>query len=362
MLELLWKKIIRRKGISFLSIPAVLLWLISIGYRVAVSISKAHSQEKLKLAIPVISIGNITVGGTGKTPILSTIARFLINEGHKVGIVSSAYGRTEPIPFVKGGYQVSEMSVAQTGDEVMLLANLLPEAIFSVDRVKTIAAQNLAKSESKVEIILLDDGFQHFGLHRDIDIVTYDAAVPPGQFKMFPYGVLREPMDALQRADVIIITRSKFAKDIARLTEKLQSITPRAEIYSARFLLGDLVGEMQRRPLKYLEDKSVVLFAGIGNFRALERQVRGLTRGLGGSLEYSDHQVYTSQILKSIKNLADKLNSDVIITTGKDWFKVRHFDFGRELYYLSQIVDIDPGEERLISDLLKKTGIKQKVG
>ncbi len=362
MFEYIWKKIIRRRGFTLLSFPASLLWIVSLGYRAILHLARKGPKEKIKVNAPVISVGNISVGGTGKTPILSTIARFLINEGYKVGIVSSAYGRTEQISFVKPGYEISDMTIAVTGDEVMLLADALPEAIFSVDNSKTMAAQNAANSGNPLDIILVDDGFQHFQLHRDIDIVTFDAAVPPRQLKMFPFGVLREPMQELCRADIIIITRSKFAKDLHRLKNKLQKLAPLAEIYSARFQFNDLVGQNRRMPLKYLEDKSVLIFAGIGNFRAFERQIRGLTRDIVYAVEFSDHQVYTSEILNGIKNQAEKHDAEVILNTGKDWFKVRHFDFGRELYYLSQTVDIDPGEEKLVSHLLDKIGVTKEVG
>lgn len=345
-----------------MAIPALILWILSFGYRIGLYLARLIPREKIKVGIPVISIGNITVGGTGKTPILSSIAEFLINEGYRVGIVSSAYGRAENISFVKAGYEVTEMPISQTGDEVMLLADALPGAVFSIDSSKTIAAQNAADSGIPLDLLLVDDGFQHWQLHRDIELVTYDAAVPPGQLKMFPYGVLRESYSALKRADVIVITRSKFAKDLSRLTDKLHQLAPRAEIYAARFNFKELVGQNRRMPLKYLEDKSVFIFAGIGNFRSFEKHIRTMTRNVAYSMELSDHQVYTNEILNKIKNLAEKHKAGVIITTGKDWFKVRHFDFGRELYYLSQIVDIDPGEEKLISRLLEKTGVTRKVG
>ncbi|MGH8014752.1 MAG: tetraacyldisaccharide 4'-kinase [Candidatus Zixiibacteriota bacterium] len=362
MFEALWKEILRRKGLSLLFIPALLLWAIALFYRIGLFLTRTASRGKIKVRLPVISIGNISVGGTGKTPILLTLARFLINEGYKVGIVSSAHGRTGKNSFVKPGYQVSELTIDETGDEVMLLADALPEAIFAVDRSKTRAAQNAANSEFELDLILVDDGFQHFTLHRDMDTVTFDAAVPRGQLKIFPSGILREPMSALNRADVIIITRAKFAKDIGLLREKLAKLAPRAEIYLARFQLGELCGQKQRLPLKYVEDKSVFIFAGIGNFRAFVRQIRGLTRNIDYTLELSDHQIYDEQTLNKIKTLAAKQNSQVLLTTAKDWFKVRHFDFGRELYYLAQIIDIDPGEEKLVSHLLNKIGIKQKVG
>ncbi|HEX2897505.1 MAG TPA: tetraacyldisaccharide 4'-kinase, partial [candidate division Zixibacteria bacterium] len=266
------------------------------------------------------------------------------------------------VSFVKPGYEVEKLPVSQTGDEVMLLADALPEAVFSVHSSKSTAAQNIAQSGMPLDLILVDDGFQHWQLHRNLDVVTYDAAVPPGQLKMFPNGVLREPKSSLKRADIIVITRSKFAKDLTRLTERLQKLSPQADIYSARFSMGELVGKSGNMPLKYLEDKSVFLFAGIGNFRSFEKNVRLLTHNLDYKLELSDHQKYTDEVFNRIKVLANKYESQILLTTGKDWFKIRHFDFGRELYYLSQTVDIDPGEEKLVSRLLEKIGVKREVG
>lgn len=344
-----------------MSIPAFFLFILSLAYRAAAAISRLRSRKKVKLNVPVISIGNIAVGGTGKTPIVGTIASYLIRECYKVAIVSSAYGRTEEVSFVKPGYQVIEMPVSQTGDEVMLLAELLPEAVFSVDRMKSKAAMNAVSSEYKPDILLVDDGFQHYALNRDFDIVTYDAGIKSQQLKMFPYGVLREPKSSLKRADVIIITRAKFAKDIALLSEKLQKIAPHSHIFSARFHTGELIGHRQKLSTKYLEDKSVLIFAGIGNFRAFQKQIRALTPNLDQAIEFSDHQNYTENILNNIKQQADRHDSEVIVTTAKDWYKVRHFDFGRELYYLSQTIDLDPGEEKLVEMLVKRTGIGQKA-
>jgi len=362
VLEKIWKKILRRKGLSLWFIPALILWVVSLFYRVGSILVRGLKTSKQSLPVPVISVGNIAVGGTGKTPILMTIARFLLSEGYNVGIVSSAYGRIGSGSFVKPGYQVIDMPIEETGDEVMLLSDALPEAIFSVDSSKTSAAQNAASSEYPLDLILVDDGFQHYGLHRDFDIVTYDGSVPRSYLRMFPFGILREPITALKRADIIIITRAKFAKDIGRLQDRLGKLAPESEVYLARFQLGELIGPDERLPVKYIEDKSVLIFAGIGNFRAFLREIRGLTRDIDAAIEFSDHQIYDENSLNRIKSLAEKNNSEIILTTAKDWFKVRHFDFGRKLYYLSQQIDIDPGEEKLVSHLLKKIDIKQRVG
>jgi len=351
MLEKSWKKIIRRERFSLLTIPALFLWFFSLVYRLIFLIIRLRSKVKVKIDIPVVSVGNITVGGTGKTPMVAFLTSFLINEGYKVGIVSSGYGRSSKDAFLLPGYKMMNESHLDVGDEVKLLSQMLPEAVFSVDSNKSIATKAIEKVEG-LDLILIDDGFQHFELYRDIDLVTYDAGVDKKLLKPFPYGVMREPKSALKRADIIVITRSKFARDLNQLQNKLKKYNPSAKHFNARFTATELVGNGQNLPVKYLEDKSVFLFAGIGNFKSLERQVFALCADLDFAMELDDHQEYDNEILNKIKEKADKLDSDLILTTGKDWVKIVDFDFNREFYYLNQTIDLDPGEEKLI-DLLE---------
>lgn len=334
-------------------IPAFLLWLISFPYRLGALIHRRSAGEPEKVSVPVLSVGNITVGGTGKTPLVAFISRDLIDAGYRVGIVSSGYGRPEESSFVAPGYQVKDMTVAVTGDEIMELAALLPEAIFSIDRSKTEAAKALADT-GEVDLIIVDDGFQHYKLAREVDLVTYDAGLKKRLLKRFPYGVLREPRRALGRANVIVITRARFALDINAIRRELRKINPKAKIFHAGFVAENIIGADQTLSIKYIEDKSVFLFAGIGNFNSFERQVSALSGDLDYALEFSDHQVYDRADLMRIKRLAEKYDSDVILTTHKDWVKLRGFDFDREIYYLDLAVDLDPGEEKL-HELLTET-------
>ncbi len=346
MLERLWKRILWRSPYSFWDLPAFLLWLCSFVYRLLFNIHRMMASQPERVSVPVLSVGNITVGGTGKTPLVSFIARDLLAAGVRVGIVSSGYGRTGEGSFVEPGYKVETMDVAVTGDEIMLLARLLSDAVFSIDRTKLDAARRLADSGA-VDMIIVDDGFQHIGLARDIDLVAYDAGIRKCHLKAFPYGLLREPKSALSRADVIIITRAKFAFDINAIKRDLRQLAPNADLYHAGFVCENLVSVEQTRPVKYLEDKSVFLFAGVGNFRSLRRQVSALSGDLDGALELSDHQVYDNVTLAKIRQMAEDHDSDVIVTTFKDWVKLGDFDFGREIYYLDLAVDLDPGEEKL---------------
>lgn len=359
-MERIWKKIIRRRRFSLWTIPAFLLWLVSLVYRLIIRIRTKEITPEIKCSVPVISVGNITVGGTGKTPLVAMLADRLMKEGVRVGIVSIGYKRQSEESFIEEGYKVQQMATADTGDEVKHLAYLLPDAVFSVHEEKSIAAQ-LLDEQKLVDVIIVDDGFQHRKLHRDLDIVAYDAAIKKRYLKPFPYGLMREPHRALRRADIIILTRIKFAYDIFALQKKIKRYAPNAIHYNARFDANQIIGKDQIWPVKYLEDKSVFLFAGIGNFKMLKKQVFALCTDLDYAMELSDHQQYDQELLEHIKKKADEFDSDLILTTGKDWVKLENFDFGREIYYLDQNIDLDPGEEKLLNYIIDKFNLKQQA-
>ena len=359
MLERFWHKVIRRKGVTWLILPGIVLWLVSLVYRLLFLLRRRLGPKPHKVSVPVISVGNISVGGSGKTPMVGFIAGTLLDEGIRVGIVSSAYGRGEEVSFIEEGYAVQNRPVRQTGDEVMLLALQVPGAIFSVDPVKTNAALALAES-GLVDVIIVDDGFQHFGLARDINLVTYDAAVKKRVLKLFPNGILREPVSSLRRADIVVITRVKFAEDIQRLEKRLQRKSPHADFYTARFNATRLIRRDRELPLKYIEDKSVFLFAGVGNFRALRKQVDALAGDLDCAMEMADHQDYDQATLNRIKAEADEYDSDLIVTTSKDWVKLGDFDFDREICYLDLVIDLDPGEEKLTRHILERLNLTRR--
>jgi tetraacyldisaccharide 4'-kinase len=290
---------------------------------------------------------------------VASLARALISEGHRVGIVSSGYRRTGVGQFLEPGHILSTRRADETGDEVLLLARELPDALFSVHPVKAEAARLIAE-RGEVDVIIVDDGFQHFGLHRDLDIVTFDAAVPRKWLQLFPYGILREPIATLARADVVVITRANFASDISGLKTRILKYSPHAMWYDARYQSHQLVGEKRRLPVKYLEDKSVLLFAGVGHFDSLQRQVTAMAGTLVHALELSDHQRYDEPTVGLIRQLIKKHSPEVVLTTGKDWVKARHFDFGGEFYYLDLAVDLNPGEEHLTALVQQRLGLTRQ--
>jgi tetraacyldisaccharide 4'-kinase len=333
--------------------------VVSLGYRVAVRRHSVKPRDQQRVEVPVISVGNVAVGGSGKTPMVKLLAQSLNQCGLRVGIVSSGYKRSGIEPLLEDGRAISSRTAEETGDEVKMLAHDLPYALFAVHPSKAEGARQLA-SQGGVDVIIVDDGFQHAGLYRDLDIVTFDAAVPKSWLRLFPYGILREPLTALSRADVIVLTRADFSPDISELKAEINSRAPQATLYAARFNIGRLIGRKRRLPIKYLEDKSVLLFAGVGHFDSLQRQIRALSGTLAKAVELADHQRYDQATLGRIRSLMNKLRPDVVVTTAKDWAKVGNFDFGREFYYLDLQVDLDPGEEHLTSLVMERLGLTRR--
>ncbi len=169
--------------------------------------------KSFSLGVPVISIGNITVGGTGKTPLVAFVAEILAEKGEKVCIISRGYGRKNPKKrvLVSDGENILA-DARQSGDEPFELAQrLLGKAIVVAD-ANRVSAGNWAREKFGITAFVLDDAFQHRKVKRDLDIVTIDATNPFGNKKMLPSGILREPLKNLKRADAIVITRANLAK------------------------------------------------------------------------------------------------------------------------------------------------------
>ena len=161
-------------------------------------------------------------------------------------------------------------------------------------------------------------------------------------------------VQSLERADIIVITRANFSKDISKLKETITEVNRSADLYQAGFAASVITIGDQEVSAKFLEDKSVLLFAGVGNFRALKRQVKAMSGDLDAALELSDHQVYTPKLLRRIRKLAEKHDSDLILTTAKDMVKIGDYDFGRDIGYLDLVIDMDPGEEKLVKSLIHR--------
>ena len=251
------------------------LWLASQGYRVAAGAHRvgyaSGVRRRRRLPCPVVSIGNLTLGGTGKTPLTEWTAQWYQRQGWRVAVLSRGYGGTsteQPQVVSAGDGPVTDWRTA--GDEAFLLARRLPGVPVLVGRNRY-ASGLYAYERFGAQVLVLDDGFQHHALHRDCDIVLIDASNPFGHGALLPRGTLREPLHALRRARVIVLSRIETAGDeVPGLCEQIRRYAGRQPIYRMAVSPHGLYrhGTGCSVDPSWLQQRRVVAFAGLGNPRA----------------------------------------------------------------------------------------------
>ncbi|AMV28484.1 Tetraacyldisaccharide 4'-kinase [Gemmata sp. SH-PL17] len=264
-------------------------------------------------AVPVVSVGNLTLGGTGKTPCVEWVACFFRERGCQVTILSRGYG-------------------AETGrnDEAMVLEENLPDVphLQGIDRV---ALAETAVEELEAELLVLDDGFQHRRLHRDLDIVLIDATRPPTRDYQFPRGTLREPASGLRRAGAILLTRCDQVPEAeveairAWVTERFPDVPVATTEHRPTGLVGcNEANEEVHELVESLGGKTVGGFCGIGNPAAFRHTLESLGARIADFRTFPDHHAYTREDVDDLNRWAASLHSDAaIVTTQKDWVKLR---------------------------------------
>jgi len=349
----------------------LLLDIAAIGYSIAVRLRnflyskgwlKAHRADAV-----VISIGNITVGGTGKTPLVVWLCKQLTENlkpktnNYNCAILTRGY---KAIKDSRGKTQDSRGKTQDYRDEPAILIEKCPEVkvIINPDRVGG-AVEAINKFDAKV--LIMDDGFQHRRLVRDLDIVAIDATRPFGYGKMLPAGLLREPVSSLKRADGFVITRCDQITEngISQIEKKLRAINP--TIVIARSIHAPAyVKSMDNKEisLEYLKGKKIFAFCGIGNPDAFLNTIKQLRANLVGSKVYNDHHHYTNDCLADIYEQAGALKADLILTTQKDWTKIisdfriqiSDFESSLPLAYIGIEIKFLAGEDKL-RGLIEKT-------
>src|SRR5690242_9640252 len=234
-----------------------------------------HFLKTHRVSAPVISVGNITVGGTGKTPLVQWLAERLADRGQKVCILTRGYRREnvkQQVIVSDGEHVLSD--VAHAGDEPMMLAQSLMRKSAVVCHADRVAAAAWAIEHFKSDVLLLDDGFQHRRLARDLDIVTIDATNPFGNGRLLPAGILREPIKSLSRADCIVLTRIPD-EGVTNLADRVRSLT-NASIFQSRMTIQGFHWLDANKHGKDASDvrQPVAAFCGIGNPRAFFEQLR----------------------------------------------------------------------------------------
>jgi tetraacyldisaccharide 4'-kinase len=294
--------------------------------------------------VPVISIGNITAGGTGKTPLVIWICRFLQNKNVPCAILTRGYKTHTK----KRG--TSDEGRA-TRDEPAILTESCPQAKIIVNPNRAEAAAE-AVDKFGAKVLIMDDGFQHRRLHRDLDIVTIDGTCPFGYGKLLPAGLLREPVASLRRADAAVLTRcDQISKsELSRIEKKLQLINP--DMVIAKSIHNPICAKTmtgKKITIEQLKDKKIFAFCGIGNPDAFLNTVRNTGANLVGSKIYNDHYHYTDSDIDDIHNQANRLEADLILSTQKDHtqYAIRNTQYELPFAYLAVEIKILAGEDKL---------------
>jgi tetraacyldisaccharide 4'-kinase len=287
----------------------VVLWplsLASLAYRGGAALSRG-SIRPVRAGAPVISVGNLVVGGAGKTPVALELAERLLRRGKQPALLSRGYGRRARHPL-----EVLERTPCDlAGDEPLLLKRRCPRLRVLVGpRRALLASQAVARG---ADVLLLDDGLQHHELERDLDVVVMDASNPVGNGRLLPRGPLREPLDSLGRVrrGLLWLTRC----DLPRAAE-----LPRLP------LSGPVESAFVARDAQPLDGKAAFLFAGLARPPSFDALVRSRGAKVLGSRWFGDHHAYSSRDLQQLRRAAELAGAEVLVTTEKDAVRLRPSD------------------------------------
>ena len=297
-----------RTGLSVIELPyAALVRLRNYGYdHDLVTVNRASA--------PVISVGNLTLGGTGKTPLVAWLAQWFAQHNKKPAIISRGY----------------KAEKGQLSDEAAELKILLPTVPHFANKRRTIAAEDAVTKGS--DVLLLDDGFQHRQIKRDINLVTIDATDPFGCNRLFPRGLLREPLEGLNRADALILTRTDQVSTKTRneIRERCFQFVgsqnkPWIETEHKPLNLRFIDGSVQ--PLKTLQHKRTLALSAIGNPAAFHTTLKTLGQEPVATLTFPDHHTYTADDIHHISEEAEAVGAEIVVTTLKDLVKLPEVGF-----------------------------------
>ena len=340
----------------------LLSYLYSFAVRLRLYLYRHRIFHNKPLGCRVVIVGNLTVGGTGKTPVVEKFARTLKERGRKVAILSRGYkSKKEPIlrkfwrklshseesppKIVSDGEQVF-LNSEVAGDEPYMLAKNLPGVVVLCDKNR-VKAGLFAVKRYKCDTLILDDGFQYLPLMGKVNLLLIDKTNPFGNHHLLPRGILREPIRHISRASYIFLTKSDGTRDEA-LLEMIREYNPKAEIiecaHQPQFLQSIVDGK--RHSLDLLKGARIAAFSGIAYPESFENMLRGYGAEIHYNQRFLDHHRFTRSELKRLYKKASNAQLDMIVTTEKD--AVRLFDDIQPqipIYFLRLEIDILSGEE-----------------
>ncbi len=316
-----------------------LSWL----YRCAVTARNALYDAGLvpvrRAPVPVISVGNLSAGGTGKTPLVIELARLLASKGAKPAVASRCYGAPSP---------------GEPNDEALLVEAAGFRVFCGRDRHE--CARRAA--EAGADVVLLDDGFQHRRLHRELDIVTVDAFRPPWEDRLLPAGLLREPLSSLARADAAVIVRAVPGLDVSGVERRLSELCGGAPtaVYDVvpSALLSPEGGEEDPR---MLEGRKVFAFCGTGSPGRFRATLEALGAEVAGFAAFPDHHAYRKADLERVEASAEEAGAEVLVCTAKDGVKCAAIDRPRKYHILQIRLQPASGAEELEEKVCAAAGL-----
>jgi tetraacyldisaccharide 4'-kinase len=308
-----------------------------------------------RLPCRVVSVGNLTVGGTGKTPVVIALVEQLLARGQRVGVLSRGYRRQsrETEMLVSDGRTVL-VGPAEAGDEPYLIATRCPRAVVAVgaDRYRL---GRWVLERHPIDCFVLDDGFQHLGLHRDADLLLVDVSDPDGLQALVPAGRLREPLSAASRATALLMTRADVGnwRDVVETIEAAtgRAAQPILSQFRAETLINVATGEV--RQAETLAGRTVVAVSGIGNPASFVTLLHRLGLRVGDQIVFTDHHDYTTTDLESVRERARHSGADMIVTTEKDAGKIAPLlKSGEQVWAVRLSLEILSGRERFERTIL----------
>lgn len=295
-------------------------------YRVIVQLrNRAYESGLLRTRrapVPVISVGNITAGGSGKTPVVEHVLHQLIARDVKPAVLTRGYRRES-----KGLVVVSDGSgrysdTRESGDEAMQIARKFP-AVPVIACEKRNAGARHAIDHCGAEVLVLDDAFQHRAIARDLDIVVFDASEERDRHRMLPVGRLREPLGNLARADLIVLSRCDSAVDCDAVAQSVCAHTEAPAVRTA-FAVHSLrmLESGERSDPNALEGRDVFAFCGIGTPAAFEHTLRSLGMNVRELVSFRDHHWYSIEDMQRLIRRSEELGVDALLTTEKDAVRI----------------------------------------
>jgi len=300
------------------------------------------------LGVPVISVGNLTTGGTGKTPLVEWIAGELAQTGRRVCILTRGYGRRNPGSqvIVSDGNEIIS-DAEQAGDEALLLAERLKGQAAVISAADRVLAARWAVENFQSDVFVLDDGFQHLRVARNLNILTIDATNPWGNGKLLPAGILRESPAELACAHCIVITRADDPDQTEELRREIAAQSKDCPVFCSRMRLSDLRPQ-PGEPLVAAEEiraSKIAAFCGLGNPESFFALLRHGGYQLAHTQIFRDHHWYTQNDIDRVVRESVSRSAQILLTTAKDAVKLRSFKFDIPCYTADIVIEIENQEK-----------------